>query len=145
MKRYLIGFFLTYLLSEAIFVGMLLIAVYNWLFTSSPMWFNVLSVIVVTLPFLAGGELTGRRQNSDVKKPLVGFLILLAAVFLIAAAGWAVAGEGAVLICPGALLGGVLKEMLSLKGDWESALTLAGQLLFPILFHLGWKMGKASG
>ena len=142
MKRYLLGFALTYLVSVAVFVGMLLIAVGNWLFSSSPVWFNVLCVIAVTLPFLAGGELTGRRMKQGMKSPGKGFLIVLAVMFLTGLAGGCLMGEVSLLLFPGAVIGAALEEMLRIHV--EEFMTLLGQVFFAVVFHLGWRTGKGS-
>ena len=52
MKYYLLGFLGAYIVSLLMFIGMLAIAVANWLFSSSPLWFDVLCVILTALPVI---------------------------------------------------------------------------------------------
>ena len=61
MKRYLLSYLAAYVASLAAFGVIMVIAISNWFFTDSPLWFDVLGVIVTALPALALGEVLGRR------------------------------------------------------------------------------------
>ena len=53
MKRYLLSYLAAYVASLAAFGVIMVIAISNWFFTDSPLWFDVLGVIVTALPALA--------------------------------------------------------------------------------------------
>lgn len=148
MKYYLLGFLGAYIVSLLMFIGMLAIAVANWLFSSSPLWFDVLCVILTALPVIVCGELSGRRLGKrTTQKPLYGQLILLPLMGLLGLLSGPLlehGGYGQILIWPGTLLGGVLKEILALDGYWDGIFPLVGNLLLPLLFHLGWHWGTES-
>lgn len=68
MKRYLLSYLAAYVASLAAFGVIMVIAISNWFFTDSPLWFDVLGVIVTALPALALGEVLGpvaSRQNKQ--------------------------------------------------------------------------------
>lgn len=144
MRRYLLSYLAAYLASLAAFGGMLLIGIANWLFTDSPLWFDVLCVVVVCLPVLALGEVFGRRPKAKlVQKPVRGLLILLAVMAAMGVAGGLV--ESLQLISwPGLLLGNAIQTLLGGSGYWDGAFILLGNLLLPALFHLGWYWGITS-
>ena len=50
MKRYLLSYLAAYVASLAAFGVIMVIAISNWFFTDSPLWFDVLGVIVTALP-----------------------------------------------------------------------------------------------
>lgn len=144
MRRYLLSYLAAYLASLAAFGGMLLIGIANWLFTDSPLWFDVLCVVVVCLPVLALGEVFGRRPKAKlVQKPVRGLVILLAVMAAMGIASGLV--ESFQLISwPGLLLGNAIQTLLGGSGYWDGAFILLGNLLLPALFHLGWYWGSTS-
>lgn len=140
MSGYLLGFLLTYVVSVAVFVGLLGIAICNWLFGGTPAWFYVLCVIGVSLPFLAGGEITGRRMKQGMEKPWQGLIIILLLSLLAGLAYALIQGGIATLIAPGILWASAWNEFAGAKD--EEVITLLAQLLFGLIFHLGWKTGQ---
>lgn len=141
MKRYLLSFLAAYLASVGAFVVMLLIGLSNWFMTDSPLWFDVLCVIVVVLPMLALGEVFGRRPKAKlVQKPGLGLIILLAIMTILAFLS--AAGDAfQMLSWPGLLLGNAIGTLLGGSGYWDGAFILLGNLLLPMLFHIGWRWG----
>lgn len=144
MRRYLLSYLAAYLVSLAVFGGMLLIAIGNWLFSDSPLWFDVLCVFAVCLPVLALGEVFGRRPKAKlVQRPIFGLLILL----IIMTVMGVVSGlaEGLQLLSwPGLLLGNAIQTAFGGSGYWDGAFILLGNLLLPLLFHLGWHWGRTA-
>ena len=144
MKRYLLSYLAAYVASLAAFGVIMVIAISNWFFTDSPLWFDVLGVIVTALPALALGEVLGRRFNAkQAGRPLRGLLILLAIMAILAfttelhaylyIASW-----------PGLLIGNALQTVFDVSNHWDGAFVLLGNLLLPLLFHLGWRWGTAE-
>ena len=89
MKRYLLSYLAAYVASLAAFGVIIVIAISNWFFTDSPLWFDVLGVIVTALPALALGEVLGRRfKAKQAGIPLRGLLILLAILAILAHPRW---------------------------------------------------------
>ena len=83
MKRYLLSYLAAYVASLAAFGVIIVIAISNWFFTDSPLWFDVLGVIVTALPALALGEVLGRRfKAKQAGRPLRGLLTASSALFL---------------------------------------------------------------
>jgi len=144
MRRYLLCWLAAYLASVAAFWGMLLIGIANWLFTDSPLWFDVLCVVVVCLPVLVLGEVFGRRPKAKlVQKPVRGLLILLAVMAAMGIASGLV--ESLQMISwPGLLLGNAIHTALGGGSYWDGAFILLGNLLLPLLFHLGWHWGNTA-
>ena len=144
MRRYLLSYLVAYMASLAAFLGMLLIAIGNWLFSDSPLWFDVLYVVVVCLPILALGEVFGRRPKAKlVQKPDRGLLILLVVMAVTGIAGGLVESLQ-MFSWPGLLLGNVIQTVLGRAHYWEGAFILLGNLLLPPLFHLGWHWGQTA-
>lgn len=142
MKRYLLSFCAAYLASVAAFLGMLVIAISNWLFTDSPLWFDVLCVIVTAFPVLALGEVFGRRPKAkQVKKTGTGLIILLIVMTLMAFLSSA-SDAFQVISWPGLLLGNAIGTLLGGSGYWDGAFILLGNLMLPVLFHIGWRWGS---
>ena len=141
-KRYLLSFLAAYLASVGAFVVMLLIGLSNWFMTDSPLWFDVLCVIVVVLPMLALGEVFGRRPKAKlVQKPGLGLIILLAIMTILAFLS--VAGDTfQMLSWPGLLLGNAIGTLLGGSGYWDGAFIIIGNLMLPTLFHVGWRWGS---
>lgn len=144
MKRYLLSYLAAYVASLAAFGVIMVIAISNWFFTDSPLWFDVLGVIVTALPALALGEVLGRRfKAKQAGRPLRGLLILLAIMAILAfktelheylyIASW-----------PGLLIGNALQTVFDVSNHWDGAFVLLGNLLLPLLFHLGWRWGTAE-
>lgn len=144
MKRYLFNFLLAYLASFLMFVIMLLIAIGFWLFTDSPMWFNVLWVIIVLLPMLGLGEVFGHRPKAKaVQKTWPALTIIIAIMVILAFLGEL--SDGLQLLSwPGLLLGGALKEFLSPGSYWDGLFIILGNIILPLLFHLGWYWGRTA-
>ena len=142
MKRYLLSFLAAYLASVGAFVVMLLIGLSNWFMTDSPLWFDVLCVIVVVLPMLALGEVFGRRPKAKlVQKPGLGLIILLAIMTILAI--HSAAGDAfQMLSWPGLLLGNAIGTLLGGSGYWDGAFIIIGNLMLPTLFHVGWRWGS---
>ena len=141
MKRYLLSFLAAYLASVGAFVVMLLIGLSNWFMTDSPLWFDVLCVIVVVLPMLAFGEVFGRRPKAKlVQKPGLGLIILLAIMTILAFLS-AAGDTFQMLSWPGLLLGNAIQTILGGNSYWDGAFILLGNLLLPMLFHIGWRWG----
>jgi uncharacterized membrane protein len=142
MKRYLLSFLAAYLASVGAFVVMLLISLSNWFMTDSPLWFDVLCVIVVVLPMLALGEVFGRRPKAKlVQKPGLGLIILLAIMTILAFLS-AAGDTFQMLSWPGLLMGNAIGTLLGGSGYWDGAFILLGNLLLPMLFHIGWRWGS---
>ena len=144
MRRYLLSYLAAYLTSLAVFWGMFLIAIGNWLFTDSPLWFDILCVIAVCLPVLALGEVFGRRPKARlVHKSVRGLLISLALMAAMGIVGGLV--ESLQMISwPGLLLGNAIQKALGGSGYWDGVFILLGNLLLPLLFHLGWHWGRTA-
>ena len=139
MKRYLLSYLAAYVASLAAFGVIMVIAISNWFFTDSPLWFDVLGVIVTALR-----EVLGRRfKAKQAGRPLRGLLILLAIMAILAfttelheylyIASW-----------PGLLIGNALQTVFDVSNHWDGAFVLLGNLLLPLLFHLGWRWGTAE-
>ena len=144
MRRYLLSYLVAYTASLAAFSVMLLIALGNWLFTDSPLWFDMLCVIAVCLPVLALGEILGRRPKARlVHKPVRGLMILLALMAAMGAASELVEILQ-ILSWPGLLLGNVMQTALDRTNHWDGVFILLGNLLLPLLFHLGWHWGQTA-
>ncbi len=142
MKRYLLSFLAAYLASVGAFVVMLLIGLSNWFMTDSPLWFDVLSVIVVVLPMLALGEVFGRRPKAKlVQKPGLGLIILLAIMTILAFLS-AAGDTFQMLSWSGLLLGNAIGTLLGGSGYWDGAFIIIGNLMLPTLFHVGWRWGS---
>ena len=149
MKRYLLGFLLAYGAAMLVFVGVLLLSLANWLFSDSPLWFDVLTIVLEVLPFLAVGEWMGHRAEKTVGKQKVwkGFGLLLAVMI-----GMALVQErmmdldGLILLAgPCALMGGMLQaigEWFGVNRHWDGLLMLLGPLLLPLVYQLGWHWGQ---
>ena len=121
MKRYLLSFLAAYLASVAAFFAML--------------------VIVVALPMLALGEVFGSRPKAKlVQKPGLGLLILLLIMTLLAFLS-AVGDAWVLLSWPGLLLGNAILTIFGGSGYWDGAFILTGNLMLPVLFHIGWRWG----
>jgi len=144
VRRYLLSYLAAYVASLAAFGGMLLIGIANWLFTDSPLWFDVLCVVVVCLPMLALGEVLGRRPKAKlVQKPIRGLLILLAVMAAMGIAS-ALVESLQIFSWPGLLLGNAIQTLLRRGNYWDGAFILLGNLLLPALFHLGWYWGTTA-
>ena len=142
MKCYLLSFLAAYLASVGAFVVMLLIGLSNWFMTDSPLWFDVLCVIVVVLPMIALGEVFGRRPKAKlVQKPGLGLIILLAIMTILAF--HSAAGDAfQMLSWPGLLLGNAIGTLLGGSGYWDGGFIVVGNLMIPVLFHIGWRWGS---
>lgn len=142
MKQYLLSFFAAYLASVAAFLGMLVIAISNWLFTDSPLWFDVLCVIMTGLPVLALGEVFGSRPKAkQVQKIGTGLIILLIIMTLMAFLSSA-NDAFQVISWPGLLLGNAIGTLLGGSGYWDGGFIVVGNLMLPVLFHIGWRWGS---
>jgi len=45
---------------------------------------------------------------------------------------------------PGLLIGNALQTVFDVSNHWDGAFVLLGNLLLPLLFHLGWRWGTAE-
>ena len=76
MKRYLLSFLGSYLGSLLAFGLILLIALSQWMFSETPLWFDILCVIAVTLPLLAFGQMSGRHPGKHPpQKSWIGLVV----------------------------------------------------------------------
>lgn len=142
VKRYLLSFLGAYLGSMLAFVGMLFVALSQWMFSETPLWFDILCVIAVILPLLALGQVAGRHPGKyPVKKSWVGLAILLVLFCVLSFVG-SISELLRMLSFPGLLIGEGVGELLHLKGYWDGARPLVGNLLVPLVYHLGWCWGR---
>lgn len=81
MRRYLLGFLGAFLLFAAILAALVWAALANWLFSDSPLWFDLLFWFGVILPFPMTGDLVSRRS---APAPLQAPLVTAAAVVVLA-------------------------------------------------------------
>lgn len=124
------------------FVGMLFVALSQWMFSETPLWFDILCVIAVILPLLALGQVAGRHPGKyPVKKSWVGLAILLVLFCVLSFVG-SISELLRMLSFPGLLIGEGVGELLHLKGYWDGARPLVGNLLVPLVYHLGWCWGR---
>lgn len=142
MKRYFLSFLAAYAASVAAFLGMLLIGLAIWFMTDSPLWFDVLCVVVVALPVLALGEVFGRRPKARQVKNTGRYLLILLAVMTVMAFLSAAGDAFQMLSGPGLLLGNAIQTLLGGTGYWEGAFIILGNLIIPVLFHIGWRWGS---
>lgn len=144
MKRYGMGFWGAYLLSVAVSVGMFFLALANWMFSDSPPWFDILFVIVILLPFPAMGDFLAHKGIDSEKKFRKTAIIHIAIQIGLAFLGGFLLGENLlqVIVWPGTLPGSALREMLDYHGFWDSLFPVVSHALLPVLYHLGWAMGR---
>lgn len=148
MKRYLLGYALAYLASLLTAVVFALIALGCWLFSDTPLWFDVLVVLAVPLAALAIGELAGRRSGrTALQKPVVALLITLICMVGLAVVSGVLAETAEwlqIFAWTGTLVGGMLEELAEdhVSSYWDGAFQLAGYLVLPLLYHLGWHWGN---
>ena len=143
MKRYLLGYLGAWLAALAVCWGLVFVALMNWMFSRSPLWFDLLLVLLAALPFPAAGWLANRKTRR--RPPRWGLPVLLAvmAATALLTAYTDVSADAVILTLPGQLLGGgiglVLERFVRIDSYWEGALMVAGHLLLPLLYHLGWR------
>ena len=142
MKRYFLSFLAAYAASVAAFLGMLLIGLAYWFMTDSPLWFDVLCVVVVALPVLALGEVFGRRPKVRQVKNTGRYLLILLAVMTVKAFLSAAGDAFQMLSWPGLLLSNAIQTLLGGAGYWDGAFIILGNLIIPVLFHIGWRWGS---
>ena len=142
MKRYFLSFLAAYAASVAAFLGMLLIGHAIWFLTDSPLRFDVLCVVVVALPVLALGEVFGRRPKARQVKNTGRYLLILLAVMTVMAFLSAAGDAFQMLSWPGLLLGNAIQTLLGGAGYWDGAFIILGNLIIPVLFHIGWRWGS---
>ena len=142
MKRYFLSFLAAYAASVAAFLGMLLIGLAYWFMTDSPLWFDVLCVVVVALPVLALGEVFGRRPKARQVKNTGRYLLILLAVMTVMAFLSAAGDVFQMLSWPGLLLRNAIQTLLGGAGYWDGAFIILGHLIIPVLFHIGWRWGS---
>lgn len=142
MKRYFLSFLAAYAASVAAFLGMLLIGLAYWFMTDSPLWFDVLCVVVVALPVLALGEVFGRRPKARQVKNTGRYLLILLAVMTVMAFLSAAGDVFQMHSWPGLLLGNAIQTLLGGAGYWDGAFIILGNLIIPVLFHIGWRWGS---
>jgi len=144
MRRYLAGFVGAYMVSILVFVGMLFLALSQWMFSETPLWFNVLCVVVIVLPMLALGQVAGRHLGKCPPKNSWICLVILMGVMTILAFVSGLSDGLQMLSWPGLLVGGAIGELLHVRGCWDGILPIAGNLLVPLVYHLGWCWGRAQ-
>lgn len=144
MKRYVIGFWGTYLLSAALSVGLFFVAVGNWLFSVVPPWFGMLWLVVILLPFLAVGDLLAHKSAVSKSTRRKAFAIHIVIQLGFGILGGFLLGESVlqVVVWPGSLLGAGLRDLLDINSYWDGAFLPLGHALLPVFYHLGWCMGK---
>ena len=142
MKRYFLSFLAAYAASVGAFLGMLLIGLAIWFMTDSPLWFDVLCVVVVALPLLALGEVFGRRPKARQVKNTGRYLLILLAVMTVMAFLSAAGDVFQMLSWPGLLLGNAIPSLLGGAGYWDGAFIILCNLVIPVLFHIGWRWGE---
>ena len=142
MRRYLLSYLGAYVVSALAFVGMLFIALTQWMFSETPLWFEVLCVVAVLLPVLALGQLAGRHPGKFLpQKPSAGLMILLIIMSALAFIS-ELAEPLQFLSWPGLMVGGAIGELLNVRGYWDGVMPLLGNLSLPVVFHLGWTWGR---
>ena len=142
MKRYLLSFIGAYLVSVLVFAGLLFVALSQWMFSETPLWFDVLCVLAVILPILALGQVAGRRPGKcPPQKPWIGLAVLLV-IFCVLAFISSISEPFRMLSFPGLLIGEGVGELLHMRGYWDGARPLVGNLLVPMVYHLGWCWGS---
>lgn len=154
MKRYVLSFLAAYAAALAVTAGLMAVSLANWFFGPSPLWFDLLSAILVLLTFLAAGELAGRRaKRKDASTPKRGLFLLTDTMVILALLGNLELEPLHLLSAPGMVTGNALVVLLDLKYRWgyqthlhwvwplTSMLSAAVQ---AILFHLGWKWGQTD-
>ena len=142
MKRYLLSYVGAYTVSGLVYVVMFLVGMTQWLFSETPIWFDVSCVLAVILPILALGQLAGRYPGKQPPvKPIIGLGLLLTVMAMMALAGEFVEPLQMISL-PGALVGVAIGEILHITGYWDGALPLIGNLLVPVVYHLGWCWGR---
>ena len=129
MKRYFLSFLAAYAASVAAFLGMLLIGLAYWFMTDSPLWFDVLCVVVVALPVLALGEVFGRRPKARQVKNTGRYLLILLAVMTVMAFLSAAGDAFQMLNWLGLLLGNAIQSLLGGAGYWDGAFIILGNLI----------------
>lgn len=143
MKKYLLWFGLAWALSTVLAFAMLVAALAGWMFSETPLWFDLLYLIVTAFPYLFIGEVAGRRAQ-PVENLRRGMLLLLCVMTGVALMGGLADNNLRLISVPGWILGSLLARLLPLSGYWEGALILLGHLLLPLLYHLGWHWGKTE-
>ena len=118
MKRYLLGYLAAWILSLLVTAGMTVASLY-WMFTGTPLWFELVFLAVTAMPYILIGQLVSRKAKRPV--PRWGVALLLTA--------------------PGLLLGEVL-EPLPISGWFDGLWIMLGHLLLPVLYQLGWYWGR---
>ena len=144
MKRYLLSYLAAYCACLGVFAALLMAALGFWFLTDTPLWFDVLCVIATALPALALGEVFGRRPKAkQVRHTVPALMILLALMGLTGFVGGM--SEGLPFLgWPGLLLGSAVKALVGGSGYWDGAFILLGNLMLPLLFHLGWRWGTGE-
>ena len=144
MRRYILSFIGAYLVAIVVFVGLLLVALSQWMFSETPLWFDIFCVMAMTLPILALGQVSGRHPGKcPPQKPWIALVILLL-IFAGLAFVSNISEPLRVLSFPGLLIGEGVGELLRMKGYWDGARPLLGNLLVPVVYHLGWCWGRKS-
>ena len=138
MKRYLLGYLAAWILSLLVTVGMTVASLY-WMFTGTPLWFELVFLAVTAMPYILIGQLMSRKAKRSV--PRWGVALLLAVLGLWSVATAFLQETALLLTAPGLLLGQVL-EPLPISGWFDGLWILLGHLLLPVLYQLGWYWGR---
>lgn len=145
MKRYLLSFLAAYLAAVGVTLGLLLIGLANWLFSNTPLWFEMLCVVLVSLTVLGMGEVLGSRPKArEVKTPIRVLLVLLVVMAVLSLIIDMAESMLYVISFPGMMLGAMLQSIFEIRPQWEYLCYGIGNLLVPGLFHLGWHWGVSS-
>lgn len=155
-KGYFLGFLCGHILACVLTVGMLAYTFARWFMSTSPMWIGALTLVLGLLPYVAAGEIAGRRAKCIPAHPARCMLLLLgvlAAFYLLLR----LLGEAGVLLSLAAMPGMISFSWVTSLGNieyqWgysiyeqviEPLIYLCGILLTPLLFHLGWMIGRKS-
>ncbi len=123
MTRYLASYMGAYVVSIIVFVGMLFLALSQWMFSETPLWFDVLCVVAVVLPMLALGQVAGRHPGKHPpKNSWIGLAVLVGAMTVLAFVS-GLDDSLQMLSWPGLLVGGAIGEILHVRGYWDGILT----------------------
>ena len=84
----------------------------------------------------------GRRPKARQVKNTGRYLLSLLAVMTVMAFLSAAGDAFQMLSWPGLLLGNAIQTLLGGAGYWDGACIILGNLIIPVLFHIGWRWGS---
>ncbi len=149
MRRYLLGFLWTYLFSLAVTAGLVFFAFFHWFMQASPLWFDVLTLVLLLLPFLAGGQLTGRKPgNPPLRSPAKVLTLLLVLTVGVSAldcfSSLDFSGMLGLTALPCLGTGNVVVILFPILAPAEKLINCLGGAIPALLFHLGWHWGQEN-